>query len=114
MWSLLRRDAMTVWQQVELQDRLVHYREIFQGKRLPRYKLARLFYVNFDENKSIKELMNIHEHYHPKFKEWLKERQERTVEEVEKEVFSKYKEDEIKEKNYLKLKVVLLNKILFS
>ena len=114
MWSLLRRDALTVWQQVELQDRLVHYREIFQGKRLPRYKLARLFHVNFDENKPIEELMNIHEHYHPKFKEWLKEKQELTVEEVEKEVFSKHKEDEIKENNYLKLKVVLLNKILFS
>ncbi len=114
MWSLLRKDAMTVWQQVELQDRLVHYREIFQGKRLPRYKLARLFYVKFDETKPIEELMNIHEHYHPKFKEWLAEKQELTIEEIEKEVFSKNKEDEIKENNYLKLKVVLLKKILFS
>ena len=45
MYSLFRRDVMTIWQQVELQNRLIHYREIFQGKRLPRYKLARLFKI---------------------------------------------------------------------
>ena len=112
MWSLLRRDSLTVWQQVELQNRLVHYREIFQKKRLPRYKLARLFYVPIKENKDQEELIKIHEHYHEKFKDWLKEKQTMPLEELEKEVFSKHKEEEIEKNNYLKLKVLLVKNIL--
>ena len=112
MWSLLRRDAMTVWQQVELKSRLVKYREIFQNKRLPRYKLARLFHVPFNEKMKKDELMEIHEHYQPKFKEWLEEKQQYSIEDIEKEVFSKYKEEEIEKNNYLKLKVKILNDVL--
>jgi len=112
MWALLRRDTMTVWQQFELQDRLVAYREIFQGKRIPRYKLARLFYVPIDEKKTKEELMEIHEHYHPKFKKWIEEKQTLSLEEVEKEVYSKNKEKEIKDNNYLKLKVTIVQDIL--
>ncbi len=112
MWSLLRRDAMTVWQQVELENRLVKYREIFQNKRLPRYKLARLFHVPFNEKMKKDELMEIHEHYQPKFKEWLEEKQQYSIEDIEKEVFSKYKEEEIEKNNYLKLKVKILNDVL--
>ena len=91
MWAVLRRDAMTVWQQVEFKERLIHYREIFQGKRIPRYKLARLFYVPFDEYRDKDELMDIHEHNHPKFKKWITEKQHLSLEEIEKEVESLYK-----------------------
>ncbi|MCG3221310.1 MAG: hypothetical protein H7641_08015, partial [Candidatus Heimdallarchaeota archaeon] len=112
MWALLRNDAMSVWQQFELKDRLVNYREIFQGKRTPRYKLARLFYVPVDERKSLKDLLDIHEHYYPKFKEWLEEKQTLPLEEVEKEVFTQHKEEEVHENNYLKLKVMITKDIL--
>ena len=112
MWALLRRDAMSVWEQFELKNRLVDYRDIFQGRRLPRYKLARLFYVPIDDKKSQKDLLDIHEHYHPKFKDWLKEKQTLPLEEVEKEVFKQYKEEIIRENNYLKLKVLITKDIL--
>ena len=64
MLPLLRRDSMSVWQQHELKDRLNHYREIFEKKRLPRYKLARLFHTPFKENLDQEELLKIHEHYY--------------------------------------------------
>jgi len=114
MYSLLRRDAMTVWQQVELENRLVHYREIFQGKRLPRYKIARLFYVPFNEYKDKEDLMKIHEHYHPKFIEFLETKQTMKLDEIEQEVYSKYTEEELEKNNYLKLKSTIFNKILFA
>ncbi len=112
MYSLFRRDVMTIWQQVELQNRLVQYREIFQGKRLPRYKLARLFYVSFDNYGDKNDLMSIHEHFHPKFVKWLKEKQTQPIEEIEQEVFSNITEKEIEQNNYLKLKSELLNNML--
>ncbi|MCE7740825.1 MAG: radical SAM protein [Candidatus Heimdallarchaeota archaeon] len=114
MWSLLRKDVMTVWQQVELKERLVRYREIFQGKRIPRYKLARLFFVPFDEYKDRGELLDIHEHYHTKFKAWLEEKQSLPLEKVEQEVYTKHTETEIVNNNYLKLKSIILNDILSS
>ncbi len=113
MWPL-RGEVVSIWQQVELKERLVHYREIYEGKRIPRYKLARLFHVPFDEFKDKKDLMKIHEYYHPKFVEWLVEKQVLPIEEVEKEIFAKHNEEELQSNNYLKLKSVLLNKILSS
>ncbi|OLS32319.1 MAG: hypothetical protein HeimAB125_10160 [Candidatus Heimdallarchaeota archaeon AB_125] len=112
MWAVLRRDTMTVWQQVEFKERLVHYREIFQGKRIPRYKLARLFYVPFDEYKDRDELMNIHEKNHPKFKKWVAEKQFLSLEEVEKEVESVYKDKDLANNNYLSLKLTVLKNML--
>ncbi|MCK4895927.1 MAG: hypothetical protein KAS47_03910, partial [Candidatus Heimdallarchaeota archaeon] len=93
---------MTVWQQHELKDRLNHYREIFEKKRLPRYKLARLFHTPFKENLDQKELLKIHEHYYPKFKEWIKEKQALPLAEIEEEVFSKIKPEILDQENYLK------------
>ena len=91
MLPLLRRDSMTVWQQHELKDRLNHYREIFEKKRLPRYKLARLFHTPFKENLDQEELLKIHEHYYPKFKEWIETKQVLPLAEIEEEVFTKVK-----------------------
>ncbi len=112
MRAFLGRDILTVWQQVELKDRLVHYREIFQSKRIPRYKLARLFFVPFDAYKDKDELLKKHEHHHLKFKKWVEENQTVPLEELEKKVYSQYKEEELEKNNYLKLKSVLLNNIL--
>ena len=114
MWTLSKRDTMTVWQQVELENRLVYYREIFQGKRIPRYKLARLFYVPFNGYKDKDELMNIHEHYHPKFKKWIAEKQHLPLEEIEKEIEELHKAEDITSNNYLELKLTILKDVLSS
>ncbi|MHA1593055.1 MAG: radical SAM protein [Candidatus Heimdallarchaeaceae archaeon] len=112
MLPLLRRDSMTVWQQHELKDRLNHYREIFEKKRLPRYKLARLFHTPFKENLDQEELLKIHEHYYPKFKEWIETKQVLPLAEIEEEVFTKVKPETLEKENYLKLKLDILKEIL--
>lgn len=114
MLPLLRRDSMTVWQQFELKDRLKHYKEIFENKRLPRYKLARLFHIPFKDNLPQEELIKIHEHNFPKFKKWIKDKENLSLSELEQEVYAQIEPDILKNQNYLKLKIDILNDILTS
>lgn len=112
MWSFLRRDALNVWQEVELQNRLVKYREIFQNKALPRYKLARLFYVPYKTNMSLEEKIEIHDKFHERFKKWVPEVQNKSIEEVEALVSDKHSLQQIEEQNYLKLKIEIAKEVL--
>ncbi|MCG3223718.1 MAG: pyruvate formate lyase-activating protein, partial [Candidatus Heimdallarchaeota archaeon] len=112
MIHLLRRDSQTVWQQHELKNRLNYYREIYEKKRLPRYKLARLFHTPYKENLDREELLKIHEHYHPKFKKWIEEKQVLPLAEIEEEVYTKVKPETLEKENYLKLKLDILKDIL--
>ncbi|MHA1223391.1 MAG: radical SAM protein [Candidatus Heimdallarchaeaceae archaeon] len=114
MWSFLRKDITSIWQEVELKDRLCNYREIFQGKSLPRYKLARLFYVPIEEEQNQLDLMKTHEKFQPKFREFLKENQYLSLEEVQEKVFKIHPQEKIEQNNYLLLKLKLFQSILSS
>ncbi len=114
MCAFLRRDVQSVWQQHELKDRLNTYQEIFKGNKLPRYKLARLFYVSFQNDSNLEELLEIHEQTHPKFKEWINQKQSYTIQNLEEEVSIEHSLDEIQKLNFLRLKWVIFDKMIES
>ncbi len=119
MWWFLRKDAIEIWQQEEMKGELETYKGIYEGKKLPRYKLAKLFYVEI-EQKQKEEEFNIpeewkkHEEEGKKFREWIKENQEKTLKEVEEAVFNEIEQEKIKNNNYLKRKIRLARELLKS
>ncbi|MHA1687508.1 MAG: radical SAM protein [Candidatus Heimdallarchaeaceae archaeon] len=112
MWTFFRKDAMNVWQQEELKERLVIYRDIYQHKAIPRYKLARLFYVPIREKMTLEEKIELHEKYQEKFQDWVKDNQEKSIEELTTIIGNQRNIEEVYRNNYLKLKVEIAKETL--
>lgn len=66
-WRFLRPDALTVWRDEEVLERLSHYRAVLSGKRPARYRVVKRMEVEFDADDDLDNLIKIHREYSKKF-----------------------------------------------
>jgi len=69
MWRLLRPDAVYVWENREVQERLSHYYAVMRGERPAKYLVVKRIPVELSGEESEEELWRIHEEKSREFRE---------------------------------------------
>ncbi|MHA1379481.1 MAG: radical SAM protein [Candidatus Helarchaeota archaeon] len=72
MWRVVRPDAIKVWEQSEVKNRLKRYYDIFQKKKVAKYQIAKKIPCDIDLSLNIEKLWIEHEKISRIFKETLK------------------------------------------
>jgi len=103
MWKLIRRDAITVWGNDTVANRLARYRAIIDLQRPARFLVARRVEVEFDPNDDLKRLWSIHEKGRNIFQKLLKSVDDNTI---------KLDEMPIPRYSFLDLKATLASRII--
>jgi len=102
MWSLLRPDAIKVWDNEEVRRRLYHYYNVMKGKRPAKYLIAKKIQAVFTGNESLNKLWKLHDELSLTFKETYN-----------KIIKGKLNLSELKnpEKNFLDLKIEIVKRL---
>ena len=69
MWRLLRPDAIYVWRDEEVRERLSHYYAVLKGERPAKYLVVKRIEVEYSENDGEEELWRLHDEKSREFRE---------------------------------------------
>ncbi|RLE85524.1 MAG: pyruvate formate lyase-activating protein [Thermoprotei archaeon] len=69
MWSLLRPDSLTVWNRVEVRNRLNHYYEVMRGRRPAKYLVVKRIPAELSKDEDISTLWELHSRLSREFSE---------------------------------------------
>ena len=79
MWDILRPDALSVWKNPIVKERLSWYYMVMKDEMPAKFMICKKIEVNYDKNSDLKELWKIHEETAKTFEELFKAVKERRI-----------------------------------
>lgn len=69
MWRVIRPDAITVWENLDVKERLSHYYSVMKGVKVAKFRVAKRIPVEVERGLSVEELLKVHKEKAKEFAE---------------------------------------------
>lgn len=69
MWRIIRPDASTIWDNIDVRERLSHYYSVMKGVKVAKFRVAKRISVELERRLSVEELLKVHKEKAKEFAE---------------------------------------------